>query len=314
MTKRIISALLCIIVLSLTLSIATFAEEAEIVTALDKKVASINLYADENVEVGKEFVVSIFIEAITVPSGVLANDLPLYYDRDKLTALSVEPVYPDAWLPFADFFGHKEFDEYPYYLRSLPDAADIMTNPAYRITKSKEIGYKIKFKANKVGEAFVGVENDDIGKYPIMLVSVENTTMYNYSANGETIMINICEELPGDISGDTSNEQSADLSVDVSTDVELSTEASSEPFVSEDVSESTDASESTKDEESLSSEASDDASVAEPSKGGVSGFVFFGLTGVAAIIVCILFIVVIIALAVGIAIGAVIFSRKKTKQ
>lgn len=307
MTKRIISALLCIIVLSL--SFTTIAS-ADTVSELSKQVADVKLYADENVKVGTEFTVTIYVENITATSGLLSNDLPLYYDRDRLTVVSVECIFPESWAPFGDFLGSENTSEYPYYLRSLPDTMDILTNPAYRVTESREIGYKVKFKANKVGEAFVGVENDEAGKYPIMLVSAEGSNIYNYGGKGETIQINVCEELPG---GDASSEVSEDISISEEASSETSDDVVSGDDVTVESSEELSTTESEEDNSVISDEISADVGDT-PVSGGTSSFAFLGIAGAAGVVVCILFIVIVIALAVGIVVAVVIFNKKKSKN
>lgn len=237
MTKRIISALLCIIVISLAFAVPTFAVS---VNDFGTKIADIKLYADEQVKIGTEFEVTVYIENITADSGILSNDLPLYYDKEKISIVSVEAIFPQAWGVFGDFLGQTVPTEYPYYLRSVPDTSDVMTNPVYRITKSKEIGYKVKFKANKLGDAFVSVEADSAGKYPIMLVSIVGNDINNYGANGMKITVAIVDELGGyvseDISGgsdvisteeseDISNNDSADTTTSVDTEISGDTTA-----------------------------------------------------------------------------------------
>lgn len=268
MTKRIVSALLIAALLCTGFSIGVFAA-----TNLDQKIADIKIYADEQVKLGDEFIVSIYIENITLSGGVVGNDLPLYFDADKLTVLAVECVFPQEWNGYGDFFGiNPPVTEQPYYLRSLPDASDLMTNASYRITKSKAIGYKVKFSADKIGRAEISVIGDANSKNPIMLVSINGEDISNYGANGMTVSVEIVKEI-GDITSfeitsedvpsseepisDVSDVVSGDVSGDVSEDVS-SGEASD--IVSDDVS-SQDMSETSDIETDESSAATDDKPV-----------------------------------------------------
>lgn len=260
MTKRILSALLIGALLCACLSIGAFAANY-----LDKTVADIKIYADKQVKLGDEFIVSIYIENITLSGGVVANDLPLYFDADKLTVLAVECVFPEAWNGFGDFFGiNPPVTEQPYYLRSLPDASDLMTNTSYRITESKAIGYKVKFKADKIGKAEISVKNDSSMKNPIMLVAINGEDISNYGAKGMTVSVEVVKEIIEDSSVDdvsdeepSSQESISDVSEVVSEEVSAG-EASD--IVSEDVS-SQDAIEISGTETDESSAVADDKSV-----------------------------------------------------
>lgn len=217
MKKRIIS-----VFLALALLCSGFCIGVSAANNLDKKIADIKLYVDKQVEVGKEFVLSVYIENITLSAGVVANDLPLYFDADKLSVLSVECVFPNEWAGYGDFFGvNPPVTEQPYYLRSLPDASDLMTNLAYRITESKAIGYKVKFSANKLGKAEISIVGDANSKNPIMLVSISGEDISNYGANGMTVSVEIVDEIREDVS-------SADVSDDVSSEDTTSDDTPSE--------------------------------------------------------------------------------------
>lgn len=272
MTKRIVSALLIAALLCTGFSIGVFAANN-----LDQKIADIKIYADEQVKLGDEFIVSIYIENITLSGGVVANDLPLYFDSDKLTVLAVECVFPQEWNGYGDFFGiNPPITEQPYYLRSLPDASDLMTNTSYRITKSKAIGYKVKFSANKIGKADISVVGDANSKNPIMLVSINGEDISNYGANGMTVSVEIVKEIGDITSSDVTSEDnpsseepisdvSAVVSDDVSDDVsgnvsEDVSSVESSGIVSDDVS-SQDKLETSDAETDKSSAATDDKTV-----------------------------------------------------
>lgn len=310
MTKRIVSALLIAVLLCAGFSIGVSAANN-----LDKKIADIKIYADDRVILGDEFTVSIYIENITLSAGVVANDLPLYFDADKLTVLAVDCVFPQEWDGYGDFFGiNPPVTEQPYYLRSLPDASDLMTNTSYRITESKAIGYKLKFSADKLGKAEISVKNDE--KNPIMLVSINGEDISNYGANGMTVSVEIVKEIAdvsssdntsvddpssqepaSDVSDDVSNDASDDVSEEVSSGE--ASDVASEDFGSRDMSEESDVK---TDESSISA---DDKPVASDSSDTDDN----GGNGKMIIII----IVACVVLASGVAV-AVYFNRRKKNE
>ncbi len=301
MTKRIISALLCALVLVTVLTVPAFAASNNY---LDKSIADIKLYADEQVLLGREFVVTVYIENITNTNGIVSNDLPLYYDRDKISISSVEPIYPVEWNGLGDMFSQTDFKDYPHYLRSLPDTMDLMINPAYRITDSKKIGYKVTFKANKLGEAFVAIENTKDNKSPIMMVVIEGEDVNNYSGTGMRISVDIVEKFQGDVSYDVSG----DVSTDVSTDVSKPQGDDSGELVS---------SEASDDSVETSDEISDETSVEQPTTSSGSSFtlsgIFSGLLGLGAVGVVIIVALALacVALLAGIVVLIVFLVKKK---
>lgn len=187
---------------------------------LDNVAADVKLYSDGQVKLGDEFTVEIYIENITAANGIVANDLPLYYDRDRLSIVSVKCVFPAAWGNSG--WGKTEFkkEEYPCYLRSFPEVESI-NDPAYWIKQSRQLGYKVTFKAEAAGGAFVAVENDAEAKFPILLVSIDGDEINNYGANGSRISVEITdgavnskddESLEESASSEASEAESADVS------------------------------------------------------------------------------------------------------
>lgn len=311
MAKRIISAVLIAALLCAGFSIGAFAANN-----LDKKIADIKLYADEQVKQGDEFVVSIYIENITLSDGVVANDLPLYFDADKVTVLAVECVFPKAWSGFGDFFGvNPPVTEQPYYLRSLPDASDLMTNTAYRITESKAIGYKVKFSADKIGKAEIGIKGD--AKNPIMLVAINGEEISNYGANGMTVSVDIVKEIVDVSSSDNTSEEEPVSKEPISEpSEEVSDNASEEASVdvpSVDVSELVSEDVVSQDKLETSDTATDDSSAAaddKPVEGDSSasdGDNGFNKTTAIIIVCAILVLSAVIA-------GAVVYFNKKKKN
>lgn len=264
MKRCIASALLCLAVLLSAFSLAVSAENN-----VDTPIADIGIYADETVQVGSNFTVEIYVENITAANGVIGNDLPLSYDRDRLTIRSVDCVFPAAWGDNGLFLGKTAFDEYPYYLRSLPDVDDAVENSAYWVKESKQLGYKVTFSADKTGEAFVAVENDPAGRDLIFLVTGVETD--NYTANGARININITNE-PVESKPDESSVAEgsvAESSAEESSAAESSETSSEEPSGSEDSAESSE-------ESAESSTSADDSTLDEASSADESAEVSVG--------------------------------------
>lgn len=226
---------------------------AESYSDLDTKVGDVKLYADkESVELGEMVTVTIYLENVTASDGVITFDWPLTYDKSKLSFIKIESIYPESWGPYGEFLSAASPDqEYPWILRSVNDAGDMLENKAYRVKADKQIGFKLVFKAVGEGDAFVAVE--DQPTHAVMLVVYDDKDVYNYGANGMKLTIKIGQEddssavLPPDDSGDPSQgeasepvgDPSEDVSVDdtsADTSVDVSGDNSSEIFSSEDVS------------------------------------------------------------------------------
>lgn len=331
MIKRLISAALCLVMLVSAFSVNVFAD-ATATNKLETKVADAKLYTEnDKVEKGDIVTVTIYVENITAKNGILACDFPLSYDKSKLSFVKLDCIFPTAWGFYGEFFGHPTPDEDPWYLRSIPDAGDLIENyTTYSVKKSKELGYKLTFKAIDDGDAFVAVE--DVGDKKIMLVAYEDDKVINYGGNGMKLTIKIGGKedasteptFPEDSSAVESNdpeEPSGADSSDVVSDEPESSEESYPEESSEDVSIDADSSDDAPSEESsadASAEASDSSNEASLSsedgtsdegsaeednkedKGGLPGFVIPVI------------IVVVVAALLGV--GGFLFMKKKNDK
>lgn len=264
MIKRVFSVILCVVLLVSTFAISA---SAETINRVDTKVTDVKIYVEtEKVEKGDIVIVTIYAENITAKNGILSVDFPLTYDKSKLSFVKLDCYYPASWGLYGAFFGHATPDEEPWYLRSLPDAGDLAENPAYMVKDSKQIGYKLTFKAVADGDAFVAVE--DVGNHKIMVASIEGDDVVNYGANGMKVSIKIGghednSSSEPDVSDDPSEAPSEEPSED-SGDLS-SEEPSAEDPSSEDVSSAEDSSESVSEETSVENETSDVATSEEDS-------------------------------------------------
>ncbi len=266
MIKRIFSAFICLVLVLGAFTITAFADPEDVKT----KVGDVKLYTEKTqLEKGDFFTVEIYVENITAKEGILGADLPLTYDKSKLSYIKKECVFPASWGMYGEFIGHDTPDEDPWYLRTVSTASDYVTNPAYRIKADKEIGYKITFKAVAEGEAFVAVEN--AGNNNIMLPSLEERVM-NYGGNGMTLKLTIGTEdtssdapVESDDSSSVPDDNSSEITTDVSFDV------SDEPFEdlnsSEDISVEESADVTSSEDVSAEESSASDASVPEASVG-----------------------------------------------
>ena len=326
MIKRLISATLCLVLLASAFSVNAFADATT--NRVDTKVADAKIYVEnDKVEKGDIVVVTIYVENVTAKEGLLACDLPFSYDKSKLSFVKLECIFPSSWDLYGEFIGHETPDEDPWYLRSVCEAGDMIENyTKYSVKKSKELGYKLTFKAVAEGDAFVAVE--DVGNSKIMFVSYEDGLVINYGGNGMKVTVKVGgeedsssaapvepddssvaeSEEPDDSSAEDSSEavsdepvsgdvESSELasSVDVSLDTESteveSIEVSEDANSSADVVVSSEASEDSSEENSADGKTDDD-------KGGLPGFVVP--------------VIIVVAVAALLGVGGFLFMKKKT--
>lgn len=321
MAKKLVATVLTVVMLvSATFTFALSAS-ADTINKVGTKVADAKIYVEnEKVEKGDVFSVTIYVENITAKNGILSIDFPLTYDRSKLSFIKLDCYYPSAWGLYGEFFGHATPDEDPWYLRSLPDAGDMVDNPAYRVKASKQLGYKITFKAIAEGDAFVAVE--DTGNHNVMACSIEGEDVVNYGVRGMKVNIKIGGD-EGDSSSDTvvSEEPSEEPSEDPSEDSEdVSVEDSSvEDSSFEETSSVEDSSENVSEETSAdiessgaaSSEEENSAPSSEESDASTDDKADDDDGGISTVLIVVIAVVAIAAL---LGLGGYFFMKKKTDE
>jgi len=295
MLKRIISAMVCLVLISTAFCINAFA-----VNKLDVKSADVKLYTDKDaVDVGDTLTVTIYLENITLSSGFLAVDFPLTFDRSKLVYQGRECIFPVEWGPYGEDVGHETAAADPMILRSNLDIMALDDYTALAVTKSKVLGFKVTFKAVAPGEAFIAVENGEALKDSIMLVAMEGKEVNNYGANGMTVKVNVTGN-----AADVSDDSSEDTSGGIMEDSSVADSSVEESSVADSSVEESSAAEASVADSSVSSSANTDNGDEDE---GFFGKLFNNTV----------FVVIAIALGVVILLGGVLFivlRKKKTKK
>ncbi len=222
MKRKLFILILCVALISLTVG--------AIPASADLKIgAEIELdYDGKTVEVGERFTVTLYVQNITAPGGILGCDIPLYYDASALTLVEVEPVHPDCWGKYGIYVGNdvNGSDGDPYYLRSLCDANDAVSNSKYGLKDDKQLGYVLTFKAKTEGNTEITVKDTPASNDYIFVIS--RTELSNYGAEGDSVTITVGSQ-PESSVDDSSSESDLDSSSPYeSSKVEDSSDESSE--------------------------------------------------------------------------------------
>lgn len=155
-----------------------------------KAAAELSLSADRTeVRPGDYVTVTVTVDNITTPNGIVACDLPLFYSHDKLELVSVSEIYPNEWGAYGMYVGDSNKNASPYWLRSICDASDLLTNSAYYIKASGKLGFILTFKALSEGEADITVDNSvDADAFALV---VDAKGFVNYGATGDTVTVTV---------------------------------------------------------------------------------------------------------------------------
>ena len=195
-------------VLALTMCLMLLAASTVIpASAIDyEKGADAVVYMDTTgVKVGDTFTVTVYIENITAPNGVLGCDIPLEYDSEHLELVDRSAICPKEWVYSfkALYTATITPEENPYWLRSLYDGSDILVNQERNIKYDKGIGFNVTFKAKSVGRSYIKTVTK-VGNFTAFVVNGDMSCT-NYSVGGNQVNFVISESgaALGDVNGDS---------------------------------------------------------------------------------------------------------------
>lgn len=152
--------------------------------------ADISLKADRTtVRTGDYVTVTATIDNITAPNGIVGCDLPLTYSTDKLELVSVSEIYPTSWGSNGLYVGDSDKSASPYWLRSVCNASDLLTNSNYYVKDSGKLGFAITFKAIAAGDATVTIDNN--APEEIFALVVDGKGFVNYGVTGTSCAITV---------------------------------------------------------------------------------------------------------------------------
>jgi len=110
---------------------------------------------------------SIFINDITVPGGLIAADLPLVFDDRVFEYVDRQPVYPSEWKN-PDTFSLPAPDNGVLWLRPINDSADL--GPESACSRSGAIGFYVTLRLKSgapLGLTLVKIENNGGNMVPV---------------------------------------------------------------------------------------------------------------------------------------------------
>jgi len=167
--------------------------------------AEVAVSTDKNaVRPGEYFTVTVLVNNITAPNGIVACDLPLVYDNNVLRLTSCQGIYPTAWGNSGILLGEPTLSSQPYWLRLACDASDLATNSKYNVKASGVLGFTLTFKALAEGAATIAVDN--VPENGDFMLVVNGADFENYGATGASVSVNVSGEpiisTKGDLNGD----------------------------------------------------------------------------------------------------------------
>ena len=221
MIKKLISlSVVTLMLLSCFGGISAFAAmddapAAELVFQSDKPYA----------EVGELIEVKLFINNISVKDGIIACDLPLFYDKEVLELSYQEAIVPKSWGSSYKFLYDPGTDKDFCWLRVVPDVPIGQPLDFYEfcVTEDNTLGFLLVFTVKKAGATKLQIKHKAEDNVFMMIVSPE---LENYPPSSSLFEINSDAAGSEDSSIEDSSE-SEGSSAEESSAEESSEEASS---------------------------------------------------------------------------------------
>lgn len=167
--------------------------------------ADARLYCDrETVKIGETFVVTVWLENITIPDGAIGCDIPLKYDANALELVDRQCIFPDQWEHYGASFCTVTIkpEENPYWLRSVCNSKDLILNKNRNVKADKVLGFTATFRAKASGAAVIETV-EKVGYQNAYIVNADKNVT-NYGVRGHKITVSVTKNgnAIGDISGD----------------------------------------------------------------------------------------------------------------
>ncbi len=171
--------------------------------------ATVSLSANKTTVRPGEYVnVTVLLNDITTPNGVVAFDLPVSYDNTQLRLTHCAGIYPTGWNGTGKIIGDSTMAGVPYWVRLVCDADDLGANSAYNVKESGVLGVTLTFKALAECEATITVDN--VPEDGTFMLVVNGATFNNYGATGGSVSVNISGEAVEVDKGDVNEDGSVD--------------------------------------------------------------------------------------------------------
>lgn len=152
------------------------------------------------VDIGQTFTVSVLFNNITTENGIVAYDLPLVYDKDKLLLTNVEGIFPSAWGSSGLVVGTGDYTSNPYWLRALCNADDLAVNSKYNVKQDGVLGFRLTFRSLSSGTANISIDNDV--ENDVYLFVVNGADFNNYGVTGASTSVTVTDKVVDVIIGD----------------------------------------------------------------------------------------------------------------
>jgi len=173
------------------LSASVSVSAAKSVYEEETPVADVVMHCDEpNVAAGEIVVVNVSLENISLESGVIACDLPVFYNKDILELTLVEVVVPDFWNGNDKSLCNINAGDNYSWLRVIPERPEgsNLQYEDFAVKQDKGIMFNLIFTAKKAGNTTVTIKNDEKNKLYMMVVSPD---IKNYRPNGASLKVRV---------------------------------------------------------------------------------------------------------------------------
>ncbi len=171
--------------------------------------ATVSLSANKtSIRPGEYVNVTVLVNDITTPNGIVACDFPVSYDNSLLRLTHCAGIYPNSWNGTGKIIGDSTMAGVPYWGRLVCDADDLGANSAYNVKESGVVGFTFTFKALAEGNATITVDN--VPEEGIFMLVVNGATFTNYGATGGSVSVNISGEAVAVDKGDVNEDGSVD--------------------------------------------------------------------------------------------------------
>lgn len=171
--------------------------------------AEVSVSANKNtVRPGEYITVTVLVNNITSPNGIVGCDLPLTYDNSVLRLTRCAGIFPSSWNGTGKVFGDATLAGSPYWMRLVCDADDLAANADYNVKESGVLGFSLTFKAIAEGNATITVDN--VPDEGIFMMVVNGASFDNYGATGASVSVNVSGEAIAVEKGDVNEDGSVD--------------------------------------------------------------------------------------------------------
>lgn len=150
------------------------------------------VFVCENTQVkaGDLIEVTLYINNISLEGGMIACDLPLFYDKDVLELSFQDVIVPQSWGSYYKFLFNAGTGTDFCWLRVVPDVpiGEELDFNAFSVTEDNTLGFTLAFTAKKAGETSLEIKHKAEDNVYMMIVSPE---LENFPPNSSKLDISI---------------------------------------------------------------------------------------------------------------------------